>query len=142
MKIGEKIKERRKALKMTQSELAGDFVTRNMICKIESGSANPSLETVEYIANKLHIPVSYLVSGDNDLHFYEKNAVINSIYDAFIHKEYAYCIKKICEFSALDNELALILAESYLAEGKKAFARGAMNTAIKHFNCADRKSVV
>ena len=136
MRIGEKIKSRRKALKMTQSELAGDFVTRNMICKIESGSANPSLETVEYIANKLHTPVSYLVSGDEDLYFYEKSAVINTIYGAYEHGEFNYCIKKITELDALDNELALILAESYLAEGKKAFARGSMNTAVMLFNNA------
>ena len=136
MRIGEKIKSRRKALKMTQSELAGDFVTRNMICKIESGSANPSLETIEYIAHKLHTPVSYLVSCDDDLHFYEKNAILNTLYNAFEHGEFNYCIKKIIEFDSLDNELALILAESYLAEGKNAFARGSMNTAVKLFNSA------
>jgi len=130
MKIGEKIKLRRKALKMTQSELAGDFITRNMICKIESGSANPSIETITYIAGKLEIPVSYLVSEDDNMHFYEKNQRINAIYEAFKNGEYSYCIKKILEFKVLDNELALILAESYLAEGKRAFATGAMNTCV------------
>ena len=140
MKIGEKIKSRRKSLKMTQGELAGDFVTRNMICKIESGSANPSLETVEYIADKLKLPVSYLISKDDDLLFYEKSAIINTIYEAFGHKEYQYCIKKIEEFGFLDNELAIILAESYLGEGKNAFERGAMNTAVKMFNEAIKAS--
>lgn len=136
MKIGEKIKSRRKALKMTQSELAGDFVTRNMICKIENGCATPSIETLTYIADKLQIPISYLVTDDDNLYFYQKNKIIETIYKAFEKGEYSYCIKKILELQIIDNETALILSESYFAEGKRAFASGAMNTCIKLFNNA------
>ena len=136
MRIGEKIKLRRKALKMTQRELAGDFITRNMIYKIESGNASPSHETVTYIANKLQTPISYLVSEDENLFFYQKNEIIKTIYSAFENGEYMYCIKKISELQTIDNELALILAESYLSEGKRAFFRGSMNSCIKLLNSA------
>ena len=42
-KIGEKIKALRISKRMTQSELAGDQITRNMLSLIENGSALPSL---------------------------------------------------------------------------------------------------
>ena len=42
MTIGEKIKERRNSLGLTQAALASDQLTRNMICAIESGKASPS----------------------------------------------------------------------------------------------------
>ena len=50
MEIGEKIKKIRTAKLMTQSELAGTEITRNMLSQIENGSAQPSMATVLYIA--------------------------------------------------------------------------------------------
>ena len=95
MNVGEKIKATRKARKITQSQLAGDFMTRNMVSCIENGSANPSLETLSYIAERLSVPTSYLLSDDGDLFFYEKREKLPQIYDAYSHGEYFYCIKKI-----------------------------------------------
>ena len=47
--LGKRIKEARLAKKMTQSEVVGDFITRNMLSQIESGSATPSVKTLEYL---------------------------------------------------------------------------------------------
>ena len=59
--LGKRIKELRLAKKLTQSELVSDFITRSMLSQIESGNATPSMRTLEYIAQKLQIPVSELV---------------------------------------------------------------------------------
>ena len=40
--LGKRIKEARLAKKMTQSEVVGDFITRNMIFMLERGSATRS----------------------------------------------------------------------------------------------------
>ena len=56
MNIGEKIRELRVAKLMTQAELAGTHITRNMLSCIENGSANPSLSTILYIAGRLNVP--------------------------------------------------------------------------------------
>lgn len=61
---GRRIKEARIAKKMTQSEVAGSFITRNMLSQIESGTAAPSLKTLEYLTSVLDIPVSSLIIGD------------------------------------------------------------------------------
>ena len=42
--LGRRLKEARLARKMTQSEVVGDFITRNMLSQIESGSAMPSVK--------------------------------------------------------------------------------------------------
>jgi len=52
--IGESIKSRRKALRVTQPELAElAGVSVNTLYKIERGQANPTLDTLEKIANIL-----------------------------------------------------------------------------------------
>ena len=57
LEIGEKIKTLRQSKRMTQAELSGDQITRNMLSLIENGSALPSLPTIIYIAERLNVPV-------------------------------------------------------------------------------------
>jgi len=56
--VGKVIRQRRKALKITQShlaELAG--ISVNSLYKIERGEANPTLELIEKIAEVLGLEV-------------------------------------------------------------------------------------
>ena len=69
MTLGEKIKKARRAKRITQERLAKDKITRNMISRIESGKANPSLDTIRHIAKELSMPVSYFLSEDDNLLF-------------------------------------------------------------------------
>jgi len=60
--VGKSIKERRKTLRVTQpqlAELAG--VSINTLYKIERGQANPTLHTLNKIANVLGMEVSLQV---------------------------------------------------------------------------------
>ena len=138
MTLGEKIKNARKSRKITQASLAKHKITRNMISRIESGKANPSLETIRYIAKELSMPVSYFLSEDDDLLFYEKIEKINTIYRAYNAKEYAYCISKIKGMSGIDNELAFILAVSSYELGREKLYVGAMQGALECFNDAKK----
>lgn len=137
MLLGEKIKLARQAKKITQSQLAGDKVTRNMISRIETGTANPSLDTIKYLAQRLSLPVSYLLSEDDDLLFYEKKEKMSVIYTAYTSKDYSYCIEKIDSLSGLDNELAYLLANSLVERGKQNLVRGALQSAMKDFERAE-----
>lgn len=62
MKLGERIKERRKELFLTQKEL-GDLiqVTQKQISKYERNDSIPSLEQIEKLANALKVPIGYFV---------------------------------------------------------------------------------
>lgn len=58
--LGRIIKDARLAKKMTQSEVVGTFITRNMLSQIESGVAVPSIKTLEYLSKKLDISIQML----------------------------------------------------------------------------------
>lgn len=60
--LGKRIKEIRLSKKLTQSEVVGTFITRNMLSQIESGNASPSMKTLEYLAGVLEVPLNLLVS--------------------------------------------------------------------------------
>jgi transcriptional regulator with XRE-family HTH domain len=62
IQLGKKLKEARLTKKMTQSDVVGTFITRNMLSQIESGAASPSLRTLEYLAHTLEIPIHYLIT--------------------------------------------------------------------------------
>ena len=72
MHIGEKIKQLRQAKLMTQAELAGNHITRNMLSSIEHGTALPSLPTAIYIAERLNVPVGYLLADKGEELAYRK----------------------------------------------------------------------
>lgn len=64
--LGKLIKEARLAKKMTQSEVVGNFITRNMLSQIESGTAIPSIKTLEYLSQKLDISIQMLSKAQSD----------------------------------------------------------------------------
>ena len=53
MTIGQRIREARLGRQMTQQELVGDYITRNMLSKIENDAATPSVRTLEYLAGAM-----------------------------------------------------------------------------------------
>lgn len=63
--IGRKIKNRRKALGITQEAVAGILdVNASHICNIECGRAHPSLTALVQIANILHCSVDCFLNGE------------------------------------------------------------------------------
>ena len=69
-KLGERIREARQRIGMNQLELAGDDLTRNMISRIETGSALPSIQTLCIIADRLGVPAGALLSDLDDYFAY------------------------------------------------------------------------
>ena len=61
MELGQKIKQARLASGLTQRQLCGDTVTRNMLSQIESGKARPSMETLAQFAKVLGKPLSWFL---------------------------------------------------------------------------------
>lgn len=62
--LGQRIRERRDALGLTQEALAHQAdLHRTYIASLETGQRNPSLETVVNLAVALEIPLAHLVGG-------------------------------------------------------------------------------
>ncbi len=115
--LGARIREIRTKRGITQKELAGNKITRNMLSLIENGSASPSVSTLMYISEKLETPVGYFFSSstEDESKFY-KLTVIEELKDLFRRKKYAEC-EELCSstnIDALDDEMLFILASSYL----------------------------
>ena len=126
MEIGEKIKRLRSAKLMTQAELAGGEITRNMLSAIESGKASPSVETAKYLAQRLSVPLAYLMSEDDDLFIYKRKNSISNIRSLYKAKDYTLCIEKVKGLGEEDDELSYILAECYYHIGKENILNGSL----------------
>lgn len=137
MNIGEKIKKLRTDKFMTQSELAGSEITRNMLSRIENGAAQPSLDTLRYIASRLSVSPGFLLSGGEDERMYIKHNDIKSIKTAYLSGDYRIC-RDICLKSSSidDDEVQLILAECTLSIAVEEFCAGALRSSCEYFDLA------
>lgn len=61
MDLGSKLKAARMEAGLSQRQLCGEHMTRNMLSQIENGSARPSMKTLQYLAEQLGKPVSYFL---------------------------------------------------------------------------------
>lgn len=113
MQIGEKIKSLRQSKLMTQSELAGTQITRNMLSTIEHGTALPSLPTALYLAERLNVPVGYLLAEDEDEPGYHKMMAISNIRHAFASKDYRGTLSLLQAVPGADgdDELCFVRAQ-------------------------------
>ena len=95
MTVGEKIRRRRTELGLTQREVAGEKMTRNLICRIERGDCLPSLDTLRSIAAALSVPVAYLVSEEDDYAECAVNEALPDLRAAYAAGRYADCLTLI-----------------------------------------------
>jgi transcriptional regulator with XRE-family HTH domain len=62
--LGEEIRQRRRACKLSQEELAnGAGLHRNVIGRLERGIYNPSILTLISISSELAVPISELLNS-------------------------------------------------------------------------------
>ena len=61
MELGEKLRQARLEAGLSQRQLCGEEITRNMLSLIENGSAKPSMKTLSYLAQKLGKPLSFFL---------------------------------------------------------------------------------
>lgn len=130
MNVGERIRQLRLSKLMTQTELAGTQITRNMLSSIEHGTALPSLPTAIYIAERLNVPVGYLLAEEDEAFFYRKMAQIGNVRRAFAAGDHAGCLALLAAFGEeADDELALIGAECEYGLAREALAAGRLHPA-------------
>ena len=64
MTMGQRIRQAREEAGLSQRELAGEEITRNMLSALEHDGANPSLHTLRYLSKRLGKSVSYFVEEE------------------------------------------------------------------------------
>ena len=135
MNIGEKIRELRVAKLMTQSELAGTQITRNMLSCIENGSAQPSLSTILYIAKRLNVPAGFLLAEEGDELIYRKMSSFGNIKRAYLAGDLHGC-RSLCLSSCPhpDDEISFLLSECDAGIAAEEFWCGRLRAACRFFD--------
>lgn len=130
--LGKRIKEARLAKKMTQSEVVGTFITRNMLSQIESGNASPSIKTLEYISKALDIPLNQLMTNEESTDSSVSAKLSDSESDTYISAKQKYQTQdyiavihslesSLSEDSSLYDETAALLAITYYKQAQQSY---------------------
>lgn len=136
MNIGKRIRQLRLSKLMTQADLAGDQITRNMLCNIERGTALPSLPTAMYLAGRLGVPVGLLLAEEGGEFPYRKMIEMPNIRRAFAAGDFTGCLSLLhSSFPAeRDDELSLLCAEAEFGAARNAFDEGRFRRAAAAFD--------
>lgn len=66
MTLGQKLKQARLDRGLTQAQVVGSRITRNMLSQIENDLASPSVGTLEYLASVLGVRLSWLLADGKE----------------------------------------------------------------------------
>ena len=137
--LGRRIREARLAKKMTQSEVVGTFITRNMLSQIESGSASPSIKTLEYLSKVLEIPLPDLMAdeessvGNPEINNPDtKVALSNTPTDSYLILKQNFLLKNYEEIPILIEEY-LQESHPFYDEGCAVYARSCLLLGLKNY---------
>lgn len=128
--IGDKIKRLRLQRNMTQTDLAGDQITRNMLSRVENGAALPSLPTVWYLAERLGVPAGFLLAEGDDDRLWRKMSRIDDIRRVLRTGNARICLelcREDAEDGQADDEIYLIMAQCALALAREELDAGRLH---------------
>ena len=130
MELGEKLRLARLEAGLSQRQLCGDQITRNMLSLIENGTASPSMHTLQYLAERLGKPVAYFLE---EAAVSENQERILQATDAYGQGDYSRALELLEAYRAPDpvfdpqwyrlrTLLLLKLAEQALEENRIPYA--------------------
>ena len=136
-RIGRKVKNLRQEKLMTQSELAGDKITRSMLSVIEHGNSEPSLSSLAYLADRLHVSPSYLLADEKEEGMYRREMKIVDVRLAYETGEYRICLD-LCRAIDLpdDDELNLLSAECSIKLAVEEITEGNLHSVTAYLENA------
>lgn len=131
MTMGQRILRARQEAGMSQRELAGEEITRNMLSALEHDTANPSVATLKYLSEKLCKPMGYFLGEDTPQ--VQGYPLLVEAREAYDRGAYRRCLESLSELEpgeVLGREVGLLkvlaslaLAEQAMKEGRLPYAR-------------------
>jgi len=132
MTLGEKLLQARLEAGLSQRQLCGEEITRNMLSQIEHGTAQPSMKTLQYLAARLGKSVSYFLdesavaSPNWDLMYRARQALADGDWDKLRLLLQAYQKPDMVfdrEYAYLSAKVAFTIARRAIAQRKWIYAR-------------------
>lgn len=139
MELGQRIKMVRTQLGLSQRQLCGGVITRNMLSQIENGTARPSMDTLIYLAKQLGRPVSFFLEEDGAAS--PNQGRMCQARQAYSAGDFEKVVEILAQYQKPDEhfdweeELLLALAQLALAknalkENRKPYARALLTKAM------------
>ncbi len=132
MTLGERLKQARLEAGLSQRQLCGEQLTRNMLSQIESGKAKPSMQTLAYLAQTLKKPISWFLEEETVTS--PNQQVMAAARQSYSDSQYLHALERLESYrepdAMFDRERWLLkalclmkLAGEAIAEGKTVYAR-------------------
>jgi transcriptional regulator with XRE-family HTH domain len=133
LELGQRILQARQEAGLSQRQLCGEVITRNMLSQIEHGTARPSMDTLRYLAGRLGKPISY---------FLEEEAVLSPNQQIISRAREAFRAERFSDTTAalesyrpgdpvFDDEYHLLLCLSFLEQAEEALQQGKQPYAVR-----------
>ena len=106
MTLGQKLKKARLDRGLTQAQVVGDRITRNMLSQLENDLASPSVGTLEYLASVLGVQAAWLLADEKEEEAAGRTERLRACYRS---GDWAGCLELAQELQP-DDEQALLLA--------------------------------
>ena len=140
MELGQRLKQARLDAGMSQRQLCGDTITRNMLSQIENGTARPSMDTLRYLAQRLGKPMGYFLEEQAVT---SPNQAVMARARAAFSRDCADALQILEEYRGedpvFDGEYhllcalcAMALAQKALDQGRHAYAMTLLEEAAAH----------
>lgn len=124
MELGKRLRAARLEIGLSQRELCGEKITRNMLSQIENGAARPSMDTLRYLAGRLEKSVSFFledgVTDSEQLRMEQARAA----FGAGDHERVLEQLADRRSNPASDWEAELLVALACLGAAEQALAQG------------------
>ena len=116
MTFGEKLRTRRQELGLTQKQVVGDRITRNMLSQLENDQAKPSVATLEYLAQVLQVNPSWLLDGQPA----NSDSELAHAREALAKKDYDGCLTVLERLGDTGDEALLLDSMASLFSAEQA----------------------
>ena len=133
MTLGEKLRQARLEAGLSQRQLCGEEVTRNMLSQIENGSAKPSMATLSYFAARLGKSVSFFL--EEEAVCSPNQEIMTAARAAFLQEDGGRVLELLEGYRApdpvFDMEAALLRRLGTLLAAKTAMEKGQLARAAQ-----------
>ena len=138
MELGQRLKQARLEAGLSQRQLCGQEITRNMLSQIENGAARPSMQTLQYLAGQLGKPVGFFL---NEEVASPNQTRLETARAAWQAQDWVAALAQLKSYEpdgVLDAEVMLLqtlccmeLAQAALEQGRKPYALSLLEKAAE-----------
>ena len=137
MELGQRLRQLRIEQGLSQRQLCGNVITRNMLSQIENGTARPSMDTLSYLSARLGKPISFFLEEENAQ--IPNLAVMEQARILYAQKDWAKLLSQLQQYRDKDGQFdgerwllqALCLMELAKETENRTYARQLLEEAAE-----------